>query len=93
MRGKAPPLLTTTLAAQVEAAAAGLGLAILPHFLGREAGLRPLPVELGLDQPIWLVIHTDLSASQRVRAVADHLVETIKDNEDRLMGTTSETRD
>ena len=85
--GKAPALMTTTLSAQVTAATAGLGLAILPHFLGQEAGLRQLPMELGLDLPIWLVIHGDLTASQRVRAVADHLVETIKRNDTRLRGT------
>lgn len=88
LRGRAPALVTTTLSAQVAAAKAGLGLAIMPHFLGQEAELRRLPMELGLDQPIWLVIHSDLSASQRVRVVADHMVETIKRNDHRLMGTT-----
>lgn len=84
LRGRAPVLMTSTLAAQMSAAQAGIGLAVLPHFLAREAGLQPLPVELGLDQPIWLVLHSDLSASQRVRVVADHLVEIFRRNGDRL---------
>lgn len=84
MRGNPPKLLTTSLSAQVKAAVAGLGLAIIPHFLGQEAGLQLLPREIGVDQPIWLVIHNDLTASQRVRVVADHLVETIRRNDDRL---------
>lgn len=91
LRGKEPALVTTTLSAQVSAAAAGLGLAILPHFLALDAGLQRLPAELGLDQPIWLVIHSDLSASQRVRVVADHLVEIIQRNDERLKGTTPES--
>lgn len=77
LRGRAPALVTTALSAQVAAATAGSGLAVLPHYLGQEAGLRRLPMELGLDQPIYLVIHSDLSTSQRVRVVADHLGETI----------------
>lgn len=84
LRGRAPVLMTSTLAAQMSAAQAGIGLAVLPHFLAREAGLQPLSIEMGLDQPIWLVLHSDLSASQRVRVVADHLVEIFRQNGDRL---------
>lgn len=84
LRDRAPVLMTSTLAAQMSAAQAGIGLAVLPHFLAREAGLQPLPIELGLDQPIWLVLHSDLSASQRIRVVADHLVEIFRQNGDRL---------
>lgn len=84
LRGRAPVLMTSTLAAQMAAVQAGIGLAVLPHFLAREAGLQRLPVELGLDQPICLVLHSDLSASQRVRVVADHLAETFRQNGDRL---------
>lgn len=86
LRGKAPALLTTTLSAQLAAAKANLGLAILPHFMAQEASLRRLPIELGVDQPIWLVVHSDLSASQRIRVVVDHLVETVKHNRHKLMG-------
>jgi DNA-binding transcriptional LysR family regulator len=86
LRGRIPAITTTTLSAQLSAATAGLGLAILPHFLAREAGLQPLPVELGLDQPIWLALHSDLSASMRVRVVADHLVAIIERNHQRLAG-------
>lgn len=86
LRGRPPALLTSTLSAQLSAAKAGLGLAILPHFLARESDLQQLPMELGLDQPIWLVIHSDLSASQRVRVVADQLAEIIQRNHVRLAG-------
>lgn len=84
--GRAPALLAATLPVQFSAAKAGIGLAILPHFLAQEAGLQRLPMKLGLDQPIWLVVHSDLSASQRIRVVADHLIETIKRNDHKLTG-------
>lgn len=87
LRGRLPAVTTTTLSAQLSAATAGLGLAILPHFLAREVGLQALPIELGLDQPIWLVLHSDLSASLRVRVVADHLVDIVEQNRDRLAGS------
>lgn len=90
LRGKAPALLTTTLSAQISAANAGIGLAILPHFIAQEAGLKRIPMELGLDQPIWLVVHSDLVASQRIRVVSDHLVETFKGTRQKLVGETHE---
>lgn len=80
-------VVTSTLASQLSAARAGLGLAVLPHFLAQEAGLERLPVELGVDQDIWLVMHSDLMASQRVRVVADHLVGVIDAHAARLRGT------
>ncbi|MGL6478194.1 LysR substrate-binding domain-containing protein [Aeromonas caviae] len=55
-------------------AQAGLGLAVLPHYLARQTDLVCLLPELGVDQPIWLVLHSDLAHSRRVRAVADHLI-------------------
>lgn len=86
LQGRPPGLVTTTLSAQMSAASAGLGLAILPHFLAHEAGLRALPVMLGLDQSIWLVIHADLSASRRVRLVADYVTRTIHELDAVLKG-------
>ena len=73
LRGRSPVLATTTLAAQVSAARAGLGLAILPHVVARAAGLTRLPIETGLEQDIWLAVHADLGASRRVRVVVDFL--------------------
>lgn len=84
LRDRPPALTTTTLAGQLAAARAGLGLAILPRFLGLEAGLVDLSHELGLDQSIWLVLHADLAASARVRAVADHLAELVRSEDARL---------
>ena len=75
LRGRPCRLETNTLSAQLAAASAGAGLAVLPHFLARQAGLRCLMSGLGVDQPIWLVMQADLAHSRRVRVVADHLIE------------------
>ncbi|ASJ70957.1 LysR family transcriptional regulator [Granulosicoccus antarcticus] len=86
LRGGVPVLTTTTLSAQVQAASAGIGLAVLPHFLARDAGLQALPIVLGIDHPIWLVVHSDLSASRRVRVVADRIAQTLANASSRLEG-------
>lgn len=84
LHGRQPILTTTTLAAQVQAATAGLGLAVLPHFLTQGLGLIHIPTEIDADQPIWLVIHTDLATSRRVRAVADHLAHMVHEQRHNL---------
>ncbi|AWK88463.1 LysR family transcriptional regulator [Azospirillum thermophilum] len=75
----APWLRTTSLSAQAAAAAAGLGLAVLPCFLGDgEPGLRRLlgPREV-FAEDLWLVLHGDLAHSARVRTVAEFVADTV----------------
>lgn len=76
-----PRLTVSTLAGQVAAVAEGLGLAILPHFLARPAGLilvtDLLPDGHKMSRPLWQVVHADLAGSGRVRAVADCLAEAL----------------
>ncbi|TGN39124.1 LysR family transcriptional regulator [Marinobacter confluentis] len=78
LRGREPALTTTSLASQVAATKAGLGLAVLPHFVAANAGLICEQADLGIDQPIYLVIQSDLAKSRRIRAVADFLVELVE---------------
>lgn len=68
-------ITTTGLQTQLAAAKAGLGIAALPHYLGRGAALRCLRKNLGLDQPIYLVVQSDLTQSARVRVMCDFLRE------------------
>jgi len=88
LKGDAPAIITTSLLGQVAAVKAGLGHAILPHFLADEAGLEAVTKDVGLDQPIWLVVHSDLAASSRVKVVADHVVAVINRHSDQLLGLT-----
>ncbi|GLR10664.1 LysR family transcriptional regulator [Mixta theicola] len=86
LRGRPCRLETNTLSAQLSAAVAGMGLAVLPHFLAQQAGLHCLLAELGVEQPIWLVMHADLAHSRRVRVVADHLIQLFADRAEILKG-------
>ena len=80
LRGRAPILATTTLSAQVSAALAGVGLAVLPHFIARQNDLICLEADLGIDQEIWLAVHSDLAQSRRVRVVSKFLVELVRES-------------
>lgn len=67
---------TASLAA---AARAGLGVALLPDFLGNgDPGLVRVPCA---DPPpcreIWMVVHDDLRRTPRIRAVMDFLIEAL----------------
>ncbi|KAA1283509.1 LysR family transcriptional regulator [Alcaligenes faecalis] len=84
LSGRPARLLTSSLAGQLAAASAGLGLAALPHFLARRSNLKCVLSELGLDQTIWLVIHSDLIHSRRVRAVADFIIDLFEQKADDL---------
>ncbi|WP_339113018.1 LysR family transcriptional regulator [Thioclava sp. GXIMD2076] len=87
LQGRPPVLSTTSLATQVAGCVAGLGLAVLPHFLARPRGLVCLRADLGIDQPVWLVTQTDLVQSPRVRAVAGFLRDLVMENHSYLAGT------
>lgn len=72
-------LRSNTLQALMEAAAAGLGCALLPCFMaeadgrvGRVAAPRPLA-----PLPLWLAYHEDLRRSPRVQAAAAFVVDVV----------------
>jgi DNA-binding transcriptional LysR family regulator len=68
-----------THALQLDAAKAGLGLTMLPCFLGDgEPGLRRVPDTAPIaDRGIWLLLHNDLRNSARVRAFVDFMAPAI----------------
>ncbi len=70
LQGRRPGLITSSVASQFAACAAGQGLAVLPHFLAHDH-LICLKSDLGIDQDIWLVTQSDLAQSRRVKAVAE----------------------
>lgn len=75
-------------AAQAGAARAGLGVALLPHYLAaRDPALRP--VDLGEVPPpreAWLLVRRELARVPRVRAVADFLAEVFRQERALLEG-------
>jgi DNA-binding transcriptional LysR family regulator len=70
-------LRTNNLMNQLAAVRAGLGLTMLPCFMGdlEPELVRVLPPEPSLSGQIWLVYHPDLRHTARVRAFADFIVE------------------
>lgn len=88
LKGNAPSIMTSSLMGQVVAAQAGLGLTVLPHFLAADAGLKAVLRDIGLDQPIWLVMHSDLAGSRRIRVVAEHLTQVVSQHSKALAGAT-----
>ena len=80
-------LLTSSVATQVAAAKAGLGVAVLPHFLAQAAGLHCLQTQLGIDQTIYLSIQADLAHSPRIRVVADFISELVLAQQPQLAGS------
>lgn len=73
--GREIVLRTGDLENQAAAARTGVGLAVLPHFLGdRDSQLRRYNAMSALpDRDIWLLVHRDLRRTPIVRAVMDFL--------------------
>ncbi|MBN9242300.1 MAG: LysR family transcriptional regulator [Mesorhizobium sp.] len=71
----APRLAVNTLPGQTQAVRCGIGVAVLPHLVARDAGLQLLTDRLPggepMQRPILLVTHADLAASRRVVSVAE----------------------
>jgi len=86
LQGREPVLTTTSISTQVVAAKAGIGLAVLPHFIALDAGLTCIDSNIDVSQPIYLVIQSDLAQSRRTRAVANFLVDLVSRNSTRLHG-------
>ncbi|CAO3436626.1 LysR family transcriptional regulator [Azospirillum doebereinerae] len=74
-------LRTNGMAAQLRAAGAGLGLAVLPHVVASEAGLqRVLRGEPMLRLDLWLATAEEFAATPRVQAVADAIAAVLDDS-------------
>lgn len=86
-RGREPILRSNSTAVLFEAVRAGAGNAVLPCWLGDDAGLQRLiePEELP-SRELWLVVHPDSRRIPRIRAVADFLAERIEREEALLLG-------
>ena len=80
MEGAEPAIRSNDMATMAQAARAGLGLALLPHFLGAtDAALCAYPArQPAFSRPLYLILHTDMRRAPRVRAVADALVADLK---------------
>jgi DNA-binding transcriptional LysR family regulator len=73
---------TNDTAALLAACRAGLGVTVLPHFLGRGDPLLALHPEHGqvLSRPLWLAVHPDVRRSPRVTLVAELLAAVLQEH-------------
>lgn len=80
MAGAEPTIRSNDMATMAQAARAGLGLALLPHFLGAaDPALCAYPAhQSAFSRPLYLILHADMRRAPRVRAVADALVTDLK---------------
>lgn len=73
--GRSPTFRANDLASLQAAAAAGIGVALLPHVLAEpDPRLRRIEDAPDATREIWLVLHPDLARAPRTRPVIDFLV-------------------
>jgi DNA-binding transcriptional LysR family regulator len=79
-RAKRPAIACNSFQIQYGAMRAGLGVGLLPRFLGdRDGTLRRIEhARPELTHDLWLVYHRDLKASQRVIAMRDFVTDVIR---------------
>lgn len=80
--GDRPILLRSNdLNIQAVAAKAGVGLAVLPYFLGEQYALQPATiVGAALEREVWLVTHNDIRHTALIQAVMAFLAECLAEN-------------
>jgi len=73
--GLSAQIRSANLIAQLQAALAGLGMAVLPRFLARgfDSLLPILPDEIVITRSFYLLMHADGRDFPQIRAVADHI--------------------
>ncbi|TJY59302.1 LysR family transcriptional regulator [Sinimarinibacterium sp. CAU 1509] len=70
----------------VRACEAGLGLALLPCFIGAQQRLQRLSKKPELHRELWLLSHRDAANIRRFRVVADWLAQVFEADRDVLSG-------
>lgn len=83
LTGRKPNVLVNSVAGQHAAIQAGIGIGVLPCFLGD--GLVRLDAPPGPVEPLWLVAHATETTSDRTKLVYDRIVEIIDANAKRLL--------
>ena len=80
-RSIVPQFRTSNILTQLAATREGAGLCVLPCFMAdREPGLvRLFPAEIRVIREFWLVVHSDLRHTARLRAMTDFLTREVRD--------------
>jgi DNA-binding transcriptional LysR family regulator len=87
LQGAAISFRANSLALLAKAAEAGLGVAMLPCYLGESVGLTRIRDPLDeVTTDLWLLTHADLRKTARVRALVDFLAETLNEKKPLIEG-------
>jgi DNA-binding transcriptional LysR family regulator len=79
---------STSVIAQQQAAQSGLGLAVLPRYIGElDSLLHPVLPELNIERHYWICTRRDLHRSVRLRIVWDYLMEVCAADAPLIRGT------
>lgn len=80
---------TTSVTGQANAAAAGLGLALLPCFVGdaMPSLTTVLPREVSIIRDLWLTVHADLTDLPHVKRLAEFLKSLVASERESLVGS------
>ena len=86
--------MTNDMTSLYQAARAGMGVTMLPHYLGSsDPLLRRVAAEpAAADREMWLVVHPDLRRAPRIRAVMDYLVALFQRDRRLLLGNAAPRR-
>lgn len=89
-----PFLRSTSVIAQYQATRSGLGIALLPCFMGNASPdlLPVLPREIDITRAFWLVAPAERREVARIKAMWDYLRKVADANADFLMGRTTAIR-
>lgn len=75
-----PILSSTSINVQHAMTRSGLGISVLPNFIGAlDNTLRPILPVVQIQRNFWVVVHRDLAGVARVRAVIDWLDTLVQD--------------
>jgi DNA-binding transcriptional LysR family regulator len=82
-----PRIRCSTLVAQWQATVAGAGLCVLPYFLANEDDrlVRVLPDEVVLKRTYWMIVHSDLRETARIKVTCDFLVDQVRSLRPKLL--------
>jgi DNA-binding transcriptional LysR family regulator len=82
-----PNVRISNVFTQLAATQGGVGLCVLPYFMcaSQPNLVRILPSDIRIFRSYWLVIHSDLRELPRVRATADFIIDSVR-NDSQLFG-------
>jgi DNA-binding transcriptional LysR family regulator len=77
-----PNVRISNVFTQLAATQGGVGLCVLPCFMcaSQPDLIRILPSDIRIFRSYWLVIHSDLRELPRVRATADFIIDSVRNN-------------